>query len=476
MLPTINIKQEKFTSIKIAPNMKISETLQTIATRIHQAGGIPVLVGGTVRDLLWNIESKDIDVEVFELPLEKLLPVLSELGKVSVVGQSFGVIKVRINGEEFDFSVTENISATSFDEAANRRDFTINAMGIDLMTGEVLDPSNGTLDLMEKTLRVVNPDTFIEDPLRVLRGVQFSARFGLSLPEDTINLFRSLLDELVELPKERVFGELKKLLLKAEKPSIGLQVAKDVGVIRKLFPELHHLQGVPQDPKWHPEGDVWNHTLLVVDEAAKLKCGDEFQDLCLMLAALCHDFGKPVTIKRINERWIFHGHAEAGEELAKGFLERITNEKEVLAKVVALVGKHLHPMTLFHSEQQQKVGNGAIRRLSMKVDIPLLVKLAEADHFGRGEEVTRGTRFEAGEWLLKRSEMLNMDNTLKPEPILQGRHLIKLGMEPGETFGNILKQVYELQLDDRITCLEEALEWVKNNLAFPGGQAVFTGD
>ena len=277
-------------------------------------------------------------------------------------------------------------------------------------------------------------------------------------PDDTILL--SQLDDLDELPEGKVFKHLKKKLMRSDKPSIGLEIARKIGVIEKLFPELHQLYGVPQDPQWHPEGDVWIHTLLVVDEAAKLKTGDPFQDLCLMLAALCHDLGKPATTQKVKGRWISYGHAEAGECLARQLLERITDESELITKVSQLVKKHLHPTNLFKSDQEKKVGNNAIRRLSMNIDIPLLVRLAEADFRGRVGNEAKHTHFEAGTWLLKRYKALLMENPCRPEPILMSKHLLNLGLKPGKIFGLVLKQALELQIEGKITCLEDAISWV----------------
>ncbi len=277
------------------------------------------------------------------------------------------------------------------------------------------------------------------------------------------DFFRSLLTTIDEFPRERVFMELKKLLLKSVKPSVGFEIADEIGMIQSLFPELFRLQGVPQDQSWHPEGDVWKHTLLVLDQAAALRNGDEFQDLCLMLAALCHDLGKPDTTKWTDGRWTSHGHAESGESPTRKFLGRLTNETKLIEATVSLVIKHLIPLTLYKSHLERKVGSGAIRRLSLKVDIPLLVKLARADLLGRGESESADNQFAAGEWLLQQHQNLRTGEELLPEPILRGRDLLNLDMIPGPKFGKILNQVYELQLDKKILTFVEAIEWVKSN-------------
>ncbi|MCP4750861.1 MAG: HD domain-containing protein [Proteobacteria bacterium] len=456
--------------------MRISENLSRIARRIDREGGRPILVGGAVRDHLLGMESKDMDIEVFGLSIKRLLPVLEEFGKVSVVGKAFGVLKLTVDGEDFDFSLPRKDSKTGighkgfridtpadirFEEAASRRDFTINAMGMDLLSGEILDLFEGAEDLKNRTLRVVDPVTFVHDPLRVLRGVQFSARFDLLVPPETRAVFRSLLPTVEELPKERIFEEVKKLLLKSERPSVGIKVADRIGLVAELFPELDALHGIRQDPVWHPEGDAWAHTLLVLDEAAGLRNGDEFHDLCLMLAALCHDFGKPETTLFSKGKWVSYGHAEAGEKPARRFLERMTKEIVLKDMVLSLVREHMKPLLLFGAE---KVGNGPIRRLSLKIDIPLLVDLARADHLGRGDKGANGPEFPAGDWLMERWKALRLEDDRSIQPILMGRHLMELGLSPGPHFGKILKEAFELQLDDEIGSLDEALAWAKKRV------------
>ncbi len=456
--------------------MKVPEILTRIAEKIDRAGGTPILVGGAVRDFLLGIKSKDLDVEVFGLPLEQLISILRKFGRISQVGKSFGVLKVAVEGEDFDFSLPRTERKTgaghkgfqvqtdhtmSFAQAASRRDFTINAMGVNVLNGKVVDCFGGKSDLEDKLLKVVNPDTFVEDPLRVFRGLQFAARFDLDVPEVTFAVFRNLLDSLNELPKERIFDEIKKLLLKARKPSIGFEIADKAGIIMKLFPELHALHGVQQDPEWHPEGDVWVHTMLVLDEAAALRNGEESHDLALMLGALCHDFGKPETTEFTNGRWRSLKHTAQGQEPTRRFLERLTAETKLVETVVSLVRGHLQPTFLYGSKT---VGNGAIRRLALKTDIPLLVEVAKADHFGRARSDARNRIFPAEAWLLERFKALELDQRHKVPPILMGRHLLVLGLEPGPQMGAILKEAYELQLDDKITSPVEAIAWVRKRM------------
>jgi tRNA nucleotidyltransferase (CCA-adding enzyme) len=181
----------------------------------------------------------------------------------------------------------------SFREASFRRDFTINAMGYDIEQRKFIDPHNAEEDMKKKSLRHINDKTFIEDPLRVYRGIQFSARFGYSLAKETNLLCKKMVEDglLEELPKERIYIEFKKLLLKSQKPSIGFELMRELGILR-YYPELEAIIDIPQSPIWHPEGDVWIHSLMSIDKMVEFKTGDEKQDLKMMFAVLCHDLGK----------------------------------------------------------------------------------------------------------------------------------------------------------------------------------------
>jgi len=454
--------------------MNLPKELIEIAKYLDSLGFRAILVGGALRDFYLNIESKDFDIEVYNIDsLDTLAKVLSKFGPVNLVGKSFGVIKLKVNESEYDFSMprreqkvakghrgfsVEVDGSLSFSEAAKRRDFTINAMGYDIVKKTLLDPYGGLRDLEQKRLHIVDKKSFVEDPLRVYRALQFAARFEFNLSKDTFALCKELVDggALEELPKERIWEEFKKLLLKAKKPSIGLKLLRELGIL-KYFPELKALIGVKQEPSYHPEGDVWTHTLMVVDEMAKLKSGDEKEDLILLLAALCHDFGKPLTTKVIDGKIRAFNHEEAGVEPTKRFLKRLTNQKDLINEVAKLVKYHLRPMQLFNGGAKAS----AIRRLATKVDIKLLERLARADYFGRGG--TDKSRFEAGEWLLKRAKELNVYNQ-PPKPLIMGRDLIELGLKPSKEFSKILKEAYEAQIEGLFSNKEEAINWLKERL------------
>ena len=429
------------------------------------------MVGGCVRDFLLRMPLHDFDVEVFNLSFDSLFTLLSEFGSCKQVGKAFGVIKLAIPGYQLDFSLprTETKIAQghtgftvlsdpflTFTQAASRRDFAVNSIGFDPGTGEYLDPFGGILDLQSKVLKHTS-SAFSEDPLRVLRAMQLAARLEFAVAPDTLALCKTL--PLGELPKERLFEEFKKLLLKAKKPSIGFQIAREVGALR-LFPELEALIDLPQDPKWHPEGDVWTHTLMVVDEMAQLRTEDEAKGLILMLAALCHDFGKASTTQFLDGRWRSLGHEEAGVDPTLRFLDRLTSHKELIEAVAVLVKEHLKPSLFYTAHLKQKVSDAAIRRLAMRVNIEDLLILAKADCFGRTTEEALRREFPAGAWLSERAKGLQVYNQ-KPRPIVTGKDLMALGIAPGPEMGIVLKKLLDLQLEGAFSSLEGARNYLE---------------
>ncbi|MEN8146569.1 MAG: HD domain-containing protein [Campylobacterota bacterium] len=453
--------------------------LDPIIDALIKEGCRPVVVGGYVRDALLNIPSKDIDIEVFGIEsLAHLEILLLPFGKVHSVGKSFGVVKLQLNNIETDFSIPrqeEKVAqghrgfcvtldgTLSFEEAAVRRDFTINAMGYDLKEKKLLDPFGGQKDLAAKRLDIVNRKTFVEDPLRLYRAVQLAARFELEATQELRQLAHEMVDKkmLDELPKERVYEELKKMLLKSKRPSIGFVLMDELKMLEN-FPELKALQGVPQDPVYHPEGDVWVHTLMVLDAMTELHTQDKKRNLCLSLAALCHDLGKADTTETIEGRIRAIGHENTGLPLTERFLGRLSDEKALLDTIVPLVKHHLKPLQFY----KQGAKSAAIRRLAAQVNIEELILLAKADFLGRTTKEAQNGDFRAGEWLQERAEELNVLST-PIAPLLQGRDLLQAGMTPSKTFKAILQKAYEAQMDGEISTHSEALSWLKTELDTP---------
>ena len=312
---------------------------------------------------------------------------------------------------------------------------------------------DGRGDLERGRLRMVDADTFPDDSLRVLRAVQFAARFELVLDEETRDMCRAI--PLDDLPSERVWGEVDKLL-SARRPSIGFALAMELDVIARLFPELHALAGCPQEPDWHPEGDVWVHTLQVIDRArARVDDLPRAQQIAVMLGAVCHDLGKPPTTALIDGRIRSMDHEERGIAPAAALLDRLNihaiDGYDVRRQVLGITAQHLKPGSWF--KVRDEVGDGAFRRLAHKVDLELLARVAKSDCEGR-----LPGRFDcsAMDWFLERARSLGVEHR-PPAPILLGRHLLPLGLKPGPRMGEILKAVYEQQLDGRLTTVEEAI-------------------
>lgn len=445
----------------------LAGTLRQIEQIIRRAGGRTWVVGGSVRDLALGRQPRDLDLEVFGIPPGRLHALLGEQFSVQFVGKAFGVFKLA--GTPVDISIPSRLLADhgsvsgllrqadpdmDIDEALARRDFTINAMAWDPDTLELRDPFNGRADLAAHVLRHAS-DRFTEDPLRVLRGMQLAARFELTPAPETVELSKTLSQD--GQPNERLWEEWKKLLVQGIKPSLGLTFLRDTGWLR-FYPELAALQGCEQDPLWHPEGDVWIHTLHCLDWFAGERTGRREDDLLVGLAILCHDFGKPLTTRTDNGRITSRGHEQEGEEPTRRFLERLTNQQDVIDDIVALVQCHLRPRALYDAQ----ASDSAVRRLARQVRrIDCLVRVARADHAGRPPKPFDG--FPAGEWLLDRARKLQVD-TQAPAPMIMGRHLLELGVPPGPEMGRLLDDCYEAQLDGLFSTLEEGLTYARAQL------------
>ena len=445
----------------------LAGSLRHIEQLIRRAGGRMWLVGGCIRDLVLGRQPHDLDIEISGLPAGRLHALLTEHFSVQFVGKTFGVFTLQ--GLPIDISIpsrllTDNESATGqlrqsdpdmdIDEALARRDFTVNAMAWDPDTLEFHDPFNGRADLDAHVLRHTS-ERFTEDPLRVLRGMQLAARFGLTAAPETVALCKTLTQD--GQPSERLWEEWKTLLLQGVKLSLGLQFLSDCGWLR-FYPELAALQGCKQDPIWHPEGDVWIHTLHCLDWFALECTGNQQDDLITGLGILCHDFGKPATTTTDYGRITSRGHEPEGEAPTRRFLERLTNQEDLINEVIPLVLCHLRPRALFDAN----ASDSAVRRLAKQVKrIDRLVRVARADHAGRPPKPFDG--FPAGAWLLERARRLEVEDQA-PTPLVTGRHLLELGLLPGPRLGEILDDCYEAQLDGLFTTLDEGLVFARTKL------------
>ena len=451
------------------------ELARAIATAVRDRGGRALLVGGCVRDELLGRHPKDLDLEIFGLAGAELRTTLETFGRVDAVGESFAVYKVggldvalprreSKTGRGHKGFTVEGDPHLSYEDAARRRDFTINAISRDPLTDELIDPFNGRGDLADRRLRIVDSQLFADDSLRVLRALQFVARFELTVDEETRAILRAI--PLDDLPAERIWGEMEKLLLQAERPSIGFALARDLGIVQRYWPELNALVDCPQEPEWHPEGDVWIHTLMVIDQARLRIDGlDRGRAAAMMLGAVCHDLGKPAATAFIDGRIRSPGHEEGGVAPATSLLNRWNVQTldgyDVRRAVLGLVAHHLKP-TAFR-KSPTPVSDGAFRRLAQKVDLELLANFAKADCHGRTGEFDCS----AIDWFLERARALGVEHQ-PPPPIVLGRHLLDLGVAPGPEMGKLLKQIYERQLDGEITTLDEGLNLARSIVTSPG--------
>ena len=449
------------------------------------------LVGGFVRDVLLGHNPKDLDAEVYGVPPERLEELLQRLypGLVNTVGRSFGILKIHL-GDDIgcDISIPRQESKTgkghkgfaisgdpgmSTTEAARRRDFTVNAVLADPLNGDIIDPFDGLRDAKRKILRVIDPKTFIEDPLRVYRAIQFAARFHFTVDADSQQLMREMVQNgsLRELSPERITDELRKLLVKAQKPSVGFELALELGVIEVYFPELFALIATPQEPEWHPEGNVWIHTMMVVDQAARLsrqvvRHFSEEDRLQIVFAALCHDLGKPATTQVIDGRIRSRGHEEAAETPIRLLCSRLTFAERMDEAVIAIAKDHLKP-AIFHRDllagtlSVEQYSN-AIRKLLKRVaptDWKLFLTVTEADWRGRKLPNVTTAPYVAGAVFSQTIRVNKLDEE-PTKPLLQGRDLAELGIPAGPRMGKLIAQIEELRDKGELTTREEALEQV----------------
>lgn len=428
-------------------NEKNHEMAKKLAETVRAHGGTAYYVGGYVRDRLLNIENKDIDIEVHGVDASTLAELLDTLGERLCFGESFGIFSLKGYGIDIamprkeraiglghrDFETFADPFIGTY-EAAKRRDFTIGALMMDVLTEEITDHFGGKNDLENGILRHVCAETFTEDPLRVLRLAQFAARFDFSPAEETLALCRKM--KLSYLSRERVWEELRKALLKAKKPSVFFEVLRDVNGLDDWFPEVKALVGVEQNPDYHAEGDVFTHTMMVLDEAAKYR--DHVSDpFAFMLTALCHDFGKAVCTQKIDGKLCSRHHETLGLPIAERFLLRLTNETKIISYVKNLIEHHMRPNAIAAFGSSVKATNKMFDSVGAAKD---LFYFAKADHFGR--ICTKESPFHE-EFLLERLRIY--EDTMR-EPYVMGRDLLSAGLTPGPDFSQLLAHAHKLRL------------------------------
>jgi len=451
---------------------KLPAALIRVCEAIAAANGTAWLVGGSVRDMLLSTKPKDFDLEVYGLGAARLQELLQKLGRVEFVGRQFGVFKLWSGGLEIDVALPRTERKTSHghcgfavdsdpflkpETASLRRDFTINALMMNPIDGCMVDFHGGEKDLENSILRHVS-EAFSEDPLRPLRAMQFAARFKLTLDHETASLCRELVTEAKTLPQSRVWSEWKKWACAAH-PSYGLQALRDSGWIER-YPELQSLIECPQNPRWHPEGDVWTHTLLCCDQAADLAKREQISPVIrerLLFATLCHDMGKPLTtIKDEHGNIISPGHSEAGVKPATAFMKHIAAPSSLVDFLTPLIWEHI---THLHGKPTER----AVRRLSHRLEpanIELWEMLVEADASGRFPAPPSRP---ALSWLQEAQRLQFHQH--KPKALLTGKTLLELGVAPGPAMGEMLRAAYNIQLDGKITDEISAIGWAKQQIS-----------
>ena len=466
--------------------MILTSAIQEVIDCICRRGGQPFIVGGAVRDWLLgkmqgkDVVPKDIDIEVFGLSNGELRTSIGIFGEVKMVGAAFGVFKLSLGEVDVDISLPRRESKVGkghkeFDvvpdammrplDAARRRDYTMNALMWDPVSQSLLDFFDGEESLRRRVLRHVDEETFVDDPLRVLRGMQFCGRFGMQGDFETMRLCHSIFHTFGELSLERVWEEWHKWGMQSVDPRAGLQFLVGSGWIFH-FPELQALIGCEQDPEWHPEGDVLTHSGFAVEHAMRIanrEALDEHDRLVLVFASLCHDMGKPTT-SRVNEegKIISPGHADAGAPLAELFLTRIGMVRmasSIAADITPLVREHMCYTSL------RDPTDAALRRLALRLaptTIEQLGHLTEADVSGRPPHAPRQPLAH----IVERAREINV-HTSPMKPLLLGRHVLETfpGLKPGPEIGQILRAAKEAQIEGAFSDVQSGIAWLQKNIS-----------
>lgn len=477
--------------------------LVKIISEIDKSNGKALLVGGAVRDLLLQVPVKDLDIEVYGLQSEKLEEILKNFGPVSLVGKSFGVF--RLHGLDIDFSIPRRDSAgrkpivevdpnMSYEDAFLRRDLTINAMGIDLVSYELIDPWGGQGHLKVGVLSAPDINKFTEDPLRFYRVMQFIGRFQM-YPDTQLNDICRKMD-ISQVSIERIGTEFEKLILKSKRPSLGIRWLKDIGRLGEILPEVAAIIGVPQESKWHPEGDVFEHTMQCVDAAAGFDYSNvknevsydysfsennyykndviakqeaaqkesEWQKLVVVYGALCHDLGKAIDTQIVDGKIKSIGHEVSGVKLTKKMISRITRNKELADSVAVLVRYHMTPCQLVDCNSKQSAYKRLAAKLTNNVTIEMLAKICLADKLGRNpkDNCPLEGHDESVDKFLQIAREAQVEQ-MAEKPILLGRDLLD-EIEPGPKMGQILKKAYEIQIEEGIKDKQELKKLLEEDI------------
>ncbi len=448
------------------PENQDEKIVHRLADLVQQVGGTTYYVGGYVRDKLLGRVIKDIDVEVHGITAEQLYVILKDLGEPIAIGNSFGIYTLRHTNIDISLPRKENDSgrgkqviASYIDpfvgtkKAAVRRDLTINALMMDVLTGKIIDHFSGMNDMKRKIIRHVDEKTFSEDPLRVLRVAQFAARLNFSIADETIELSKQL--DLAQIPRERIFVELEKTLLKSDKPSVFFESLRKMEQLDSFFPEIKELIGVPQDPIHHPEGDVWNHTMLVLDAAAEMR-EQAYYPLGFMMSALCHDLGKTVTTECVAGKIHSYKHETEGIPIASNFLGRLSNMVKLKEYVINMISLHMKPRQM---ATQKASAKSMCKMFDEAISCDDLVLLSKADSYNR---LSENDYSEAEKFLFHHLDVYKERVSL---PSVTGQDLVTAGFTPGKDFNEALAYAHKLQLSGvkKETALKHTISYIRKN-------------
>lgn len=443
--------------------------IKAIVERLDQSKGRALLVGGAVRDLLLEKPAKDIDIEVHGLSINQLEQILKEFGHVRLVGKAFGVL--RIDGLDVDWSIPRTDSSgrkpkVEFDphmpleQALRRRDLTINAMAVDMVTQELQDPFDGLRDLETGTLRVPDKQLFIEDPLRYFRVMQFIGRLQMQPDKELYELGKTM--NLNDISKERIVEEFAKLCIKGAKPSLGIQWLCDTDRLKTILPEIYDTIGIEQDPEWHPEGDVYEHSKQAMDAAANCDYQNDDEKLTMVLAALCHDVGKVVATQHVDGRIRSLGHDVKGVPIAAAFLDRVINTQKIKDTILKLVRFHMIPVAFVKNNAKAPAYKRLAKKLAPETNIQELTRLAYCDKSGRNPD--RQAPFEICpeeliEAFLEQAKKYGVDQIFEP-PVLMGKDLLDK-VKPGPELGKLLEKAYRIQIEEGVINKDELKKRLK---------------
>ena len=441
------------------------DIIEKLAYRVAELGGRAYMVGGAVRDEIMKRPIKDVDIEVHGISEAVLEAVLKELGKPLRFGSAFGVYSLA--GHQIDIALprSERKSGSGhrdfeieidpfigIKEAARRRDFTMNALLKDILSGEIADPYGGTEDIKNRIIRHIDDKKFGEDPLRALRAAQFRSRFGFQVAPSTISICRAL--DLRNLSAERVEMEMKKALLESRRPSEFFECLREMGQLGYWFKELEQLIGLEQNPKFHPEGDVWTHTMMVLDRAAHFRpsASDPY---AFMLLALTHDFGKITTTEFVNGAIHAYGHELQGAEIAVRFLDRVCHGSDIKKYIANMIPNHMRPNKIAEARSAIKKTNRMFDDAASPSDLiyfaicdkpklpHMLSKENKEDPSGLYIKSEKKREKERIDFLFDRLEIYK---TMMSEPYVTGKDLINNGITPGDDFSLILEYAHKLRL------------------------------